>query len=143
MKSQHAAGAIVSDDLKWVAEACEHIAKRLRLARSCKKSSTTPSAAPFLGLLTERDDLKNRCEALTLESQCISWLAAEAKELAEKLADRKKTDATTKTNPKCSGGEPATATDKLVVALEAELAKTKVVHVRLVDISVQSKADAA
>lgn len=44
-----------------------------------KDSSTTPMTAAFLALLTEKDDLKNCCQALTLKSQCILRLAAETK----------------------------------------------------------------
>lgn len=69
-KSQSAAGATLLDDLKSVARACERPAKHAKMTQVCKGFSTTSSAAVFLALLKERDDLKSRCEALALESQC-------------------------------------------------------------------------
>lgn len=66
--------------------------------KTCKKkSSTSPTTAAFLALLTEKKNLKDRCDALAFESQCFFGLAAEAKELREKLADCKKFHATAKT----------------------------------------------
>lgn len=47
MKSHHAAGGTVSDDLKSVASACERPASCAKMTRSCKESSTTPLIAAF------------------------------------------------------------------------------------------------
>lgn len=77
VKSQYGAGATVSDDLRLVAGACERPAKRAKKTQSCKESSTTPSTAESPAALTEKDDLKNCSEVLTLENQCISGLVAE------------------------------------------------------------------
>lgn len=56
--------------------------------------------------------------------------------------DRMKTDATAKTAPKGCGKKRATAADRRVIALEAELADAKAAHVRRVDVFERSDADA-
>lgn len=66
MISQLVAGATVSDDVKMVAGARERPARRAKLTCQCKESSPTSSTAAELALLTEKDELKNRCEVLTL-----------------------------------------------------------------------------
>lgn len=110
--------------------------------RSCKNSSGTPSTAAFATLLTERVDLKNHCEAFTMETQCIPVLAAETKKLREKLADRKKTNTTMTATSKSLEKKHATSDSKRTVVLEVVLAEAKAVHARLVDIFTQSAADA-
>lgn len=82
------------------------------------------SKAAFSALLTKRDKLKNCCEMLTLQSQCISVLAAMEKELREKLANRENIDATEKATAKFQGRKRAIAGYNGVVALEAQLAET-------------------
>lgn len=62
--------------------------------------SITTSAAAFSALLAERENNKICCEALTIENQCILGLAADSKELQEKLADLEKAGAASKTAPK-------------------------------------------
>lgn len=70
--SQCAAEATMSDDLEWIAGTCERPAKRPKVTRQFKDSSTTPSTAAFLALFAERAALKNCFETSTLENQCIS-----------------------------------------------------------------------
>lgn len=109
VKSRHEAGATVSDDFRSVTEACKRPkirAKRTQLRKDC---STTPSTAAFLALLTDRDGLRNRCEALMLENKCIFELAVLPRELREKLVDREKIDATAKTSPRVRWSRRATA----------------------------------
>lgn len=55
LKSQHAAGATVVNDLKSIAEAYERPAKCAKITWQCKESSTIPLTAKFLALLSERD----------------------------------------------------------------------------------------
>lgn len=76
---QRAADATVPDSLILVTGADERPAKRLKMTQLSKSSSITPSIKAFLALLTERNDFKNHCETVALESMCISELAAEAK----------------------------------------------------------------
>lgn len=83
-KSQNADGATVMNDLKLGAGNRERFNKFAKVTRQCKKSTTTPSAAAFSAPLDEREDYKNYFEALTIESQCVSGLAAEVKKLREK-----------------------------------------------------------
>lgn len=90
VKMQHAAGADVSNSLMSVGEARERSATLAKRTRLCKGSFTTPSTVSFSALLTERDDFEKCYEALTLENHCVPGLAAAAKELCEKLADRGK-----------------------------------------------------
>lgn len=66
----------------------------------------------FSALFAERNDFKNRCEALTLENQCIYGSAAEAKELRERMSDREKTDLAAKTTFKSCGKTHNIAADK-------------------------------
>lgn len=77
--SRLAAGATVTDDLISIASACDRPGKRAESAQSCAELSTTPPKVSFLALLTVRDDLKNCCEGLALENQCISGLASAVK----------------------------------------------------------------
>lgn len=100
VRLKHTAVTTVSDDLKLVAGACERPAKRARKTQLCEEFSTTPLAAVFLALLTKGHGFKNLCEALLLENQCFPGLAAEVKELREKLAAREKIYATAKTASK-------------------------------------------
>lgn len=65
---QHVGSATLSHDLKSIAGACERSAKRANMTRSCRTVLATPSAAALSTLLTERDNLKSRSEALTLET---------------------------------------------------------------------------
>lgn len=67
------------DDVKSVAGAYEHPAKPSKMAHQWKGYSITPFTAAFLALLAEQYELKKRCEALNLKSQCFSVLAAVAK----------------------------------------------------------------
>lgn len=78
-----------------------------------------------------------------MENQDVVALATDAKELREKSADYGETDTLTKAGSNARGSTRTTATDKWVVVFEVELASAKNVHVRLVDIATQSKADAA
>lgn len=82
------------------------------MTRQCKDSFTMPPTSTFLALLTEGDDFKILCQALTLEDQRISVLAAEAKELGERMVDGEKTDAAAKTTSHGRWKQRATAADK-------------------------------
>lgn len=88
-KLQIAAGDTLSDDLRSVAGACKRPAKRAKMTRQCKCLSSIPSTLVFSTRLEEKDDLKNCCEALTLENQYIPRLATEVMNLREKMAARK------------------------------------------------------
>lgn len=96
-KEQDAAGGTVSDDLKAVAVSCELSSERAEETHPCEDSSTTSCTAAYSALLADWEDYKNFCETSTIENQCISGLAAEAKELQEKLADQGKADTAAKT----------------------------------------------
>lgn len=96
----------------------------------------------IFGFLSERDDLENCCEGLTLENRCIAALAAEAKEDLEKTADREKANATAKTTRKGQVRLRAAVADKQAVALEAELMKEKNAHAQLADSAARYKANA-
>lgn len=63
VKSNRAAGATVTDDLKSDGGVCERPVKRAKRTLSCKTFSTTPLMAKLLAVLTESDDLKHLCEA--------------------------------------------------------------------------------
>lgn len=115
---------------------------RAKMTQSCDESSTTPSTASFLTLLTKQGNLKNCCDVLTLETQCTSGLSAELKELREKLADREKTDATLESTPRGRGGKQATAAEKRLNALKVELANAGAAHVQLVDLFARSECNA-
>lgn len=54
VKSLHAAGTTVPNDLSSVAWVCEGPAKGAKMTRSCESSSTTLLTAVFSALLTER-----------------------------------------------------------------------------------------
>lgn len=69
------------------------------MARPCEDASTTTSTPAFLALPAERRYCKNCCEMLTVESQCSLELAAEEKQIREKLAEREEADAALKTTP--------------------------------------------
>lgn len=113
------------------------------MTRSCKESSNTPWTAAFLAKLALRSHLKYCCYALALENQTFLRLAAEAKELQGKLADREKADATAKNTSKGRGKKLATAADKLIFALKAELAGATYAYVGLSDTLAKSETDAA
>lgn len=83
---QIGAGTTALNDGKSVAYSCKSLNERARVAHQCKESSTAPSTAAFSALLAEREDYKNRFEALTIRNQRNPGLALEAKELQEKLA---------------------------------------------------------
>lgn len=70
------------------------------MTRQRNDSSATPCTMTFYALFAEWGDFKNRCEALALESQCIPTLAAEAKNLRRKVAERDKIRVVTKTTLK-------------------------------------------
>lgn len=97
LKLQSAAGFTVSEDLKLVAGARERPEKRAKETRRCKEAFAKPSTAAFLALLAERDGFETCCKELTLENQCTLEVAAEAKELHEKVAKHKEIDAAAKT----------------------------------------------
>lgn len=101
------------------------------------------SIAAFSVLLTDRDELRNRCEALMMKNQCIAGLAAEAKKLRENLTDCVKTDGTSRPSPKCRGRKRVTTTDKRLIALEAKLEEAETAHARLADISARYNANSA
>lgn len=61
-------------------------AKRAKGSSGSGDSLGAPSTAVYSALLTERNELKGRCEALMLENQIILWLVEEAKELRAKVA---------------------------------------------------------
>lgn len=108
----------MSDALQLVVGACVRPAKRARMSRQCKGSSTIPFIAAFSAMLPEHGDSQSRCEAFTLESQCTFGLAAEAKWLRERKAEcKKETDAAAKTIFNGRRKKRASATNKQVVAL--------------------------
>lgn len=74
MKSQDATESTALDDRKLVAGNCERFINCARVAHQCKQLSATLSAAAFFALLAEREDKKNRCEALAIKSQGIFGL---------------------------------------------------------------------
>lgn len=141
VRLQPAAGTTVSANLKSAAGRCERFAQSAKMTRPCKESSTTASKAAFSALLTERDDLKNCCEASTLENQRTSKYASETKELRRKLADRELTKALAKVTQKGRGRRHATAACMQVIALVTLLAEAKKARAQLVDISTQSETD--
>lgn len=100
VKSQSAARAICWDDEKSVAGNCKRPNRRAWMARQYKESSTTPSMAAFSVVLAGREDYKNRCEALTVENQCIFRLGSEENKIREQLVKRDKAGTATKTTPK-------------------------------------------
>lgn len=116
LKLQSATGDTVSKDPKLIAVECESPAKRVNLMHRCKDSSATLSFMALSALLAERDESKNRCEALNLQNQCILGLAAEAKELSEKVSKPKKTVVAAKTTPKRSEKKQQSAANRRVVA---------------------------
>lgn len=99
MKSQHTAVATMLGHPKAVAYACKRPTNCAKRTRSCKELSATLLTAEFLALVTKRDDLKNLCETLTMENQCIPGLAAEAKRCWKKLPGRGRVGATVKISP--------------------------------------------
>lgn len=142
VKWQNTAGDTVSDDLKTGTRACERPAKRVKMTCLCKDFSTTPSTAAFQAVLAGQDDFKNHCEALKPENQCIHGLAAETMKLQERIADSDMTDSAAKTTSKGCGKKRATAASRRGVLLEAELAKAKAAHVRLVEFAARSELGA-
>lgn len=123
----------MSDHLNSVAGGCERDAKRAEMTHQCKSSSPTPSTAAFLALLLELNAFKNRCEALSFETQCITGLASKSKELQKKMALLKETKAAAKTAFIDRGKRRDTAANERVVALQAELAEAKDSNARLVN----------
>lgn len=111
------------------------------MALPCDGWSTTPSTVALLALLAEREGYKICRETLALEKQCILGLAADAKELGEKLGEREKADTASKTT---SGGlmKRAAAADKHVVRLKTKLAIVKDAHTRQVDVSARAEEHA-
>lgn len=138
VKTQHASGATVSDDLSPVARAYTRHSQHASMARLCKESLTTPPTASLLSLLAEKDNRENYCEALTLESQCIPGLSPRQTS-CERLEVREKTDS----SPNSCGGKPITAANKVLVALEVETAVSEAAHAQLVDVSARYASDAA
>lgn len=110
-------------------EPCGRFAERAKITVPRGESSTSSSTAPFLAVRIERDDLKKRCRGLALQNQCILGIAAEAKELRKKLADREKPNATAKTTLKGRERKRAIAANIRVVTHETELAERKL-HIR-------------
>lgn len=49
--------------------------------------SSAPKTAAYLALLTERNELRNRCKELTLKTSSVYELAAKAKERRVKLTE--------------------------------------------------------
>lgn len=74
--------------------------------------STSTNSAP----LAERGNYDACCEALTLENQRIPVLRSKAKKLPERLVDRAKPNAASKTAPKDCRRKCATAASKLVAS---------------------------
>lgn len=93
-------------------------------------------------LLAERENYKDRCEALMIENQCISGLAFEAKVLGEKSTDCEKAVVASKTTPKRQK-KIRLAANKRVTTLRTKLANAKVLHSPLVEITTRSEADAS
>lgn len=87
------------------------------MLRPREDPSATPSPVAFSAAVGEREDYKNRSETTTLKNQCIPGLAAEAKKLRKKTAEREKADTAPKTTPK-GRKKLATAGNELVAALE-------------------------
>lgn len=99
------------------------------------------STAAFWTLLDELEHYKNRSETLAIEIQCIHGLAEEAKELRQKLAERKKADTASKTTPK-GQKDCSTAADKRACTLKTALVTAKAAHTCLVGVSAQVDEDA-
>lgn len=100
-----------------------------------------PPTAALPALLAEREDYRNRFETLTLKNQCILWLAAEEKELRQKLAERKKADNASKATPE-GRKTRTTAADKRLDAFETELVGAMAAHTCSVGVSAQAGDDA-
>lgn len=79
-----------------------------------------PSTAAYFSLRAEHDELKCRCEALLLESQCIPGFVEEAKELRAKVADVEKSTALTKRTPtRRQNKKRLTVVEERIIALDA------------------------
>lgn len=91
-------------------------------------------------MLAEVEDYKSRFETLMIENQCTLRLTVEAKKLLEKLAKLEKADAALKTAFKGRGKKRATPADKRVATLETEVANSKPLHSRLVEVATHYQA---
>lgn len=140
LKLHSAAGETVPKELMSDAETRERPAKHAKVTRWCAECSAISSTAAFSALLSERGGFKSRCEALTFESRCISELAAEAKELREKVLEHEKMDSTAHTTPNSLGKNRVTTANKWVVVLETNHAEAKIALARLVGVTSQSRA---
>lgn len=88
VKSQHAVGAPVSNDLEpGEGVVFERPAKFDKMTFQSKESSSTSSTATFFALLTAKGDFQSRCEMIALQNHSIFELAVEAEEWQKKLAD--------------------------------------------------------
>lgn len=91
-----------------------------------------------LALLAERDEFKNRCEELALESRCVSSLVIETKKLQEEVAKHEKRDALAKgALAKGRGKKQASVSNNRVVILKVELTETKALHKLTVVVAAQ------
>lgn len=123
VESHSAARYSVSIDLKSVVGVFEHSVNRANVNHWCQNCSAIPTAAAFFSLLPRQDGFKNCYETLTFDYQGISELPHEIREIRLKMVEHEKTDAASETTIKSHKKKRATAANKLVVALEAQLAK--------------------
>lgn len=75
-------------------------------SKTCESDALVPRILRYtnygsvFGSTPEKSDFQNCCEALTLNLQCTSESAVEAKQLREKVAENVKTNTALKTNHK-------------------------------------------
>lgn len=93
-----------------------------------------------MALPAEPYDLKGCCKASPFDDQCILGLPTVTGKLRGKVTRQEETDAVAKYRPKGLKKKCVPNFSKLESALETQRAKVKPVHVRPVDVAVQSEA---
>lgn len=114
-----------------VALESERPARREKVVCGSGSDVSAPSTAAYSALLSERDEFRNRCEALILKYQCTLGLEEEAEQLRAKVADLEKTNASAKdTLVRGKREKRSTVAERLVNALVAELKEARDAHKR-------------
>lgn len=93
LRTQTASKTFESVEVESAAKVREHPTHLAKVVRGFENSLRASLSVSYSALLGEHDELKNRCEELTLSSQCVLDLAKVANKLRAKCANTKKSNA--------------------------------------------------